>query len=146
MTNSHFRRWSALGALLFAAACSDVTDPAGIAGTYALVEAEGQALPAVVFDGETEAGHVVATALSGTMTLRSSTFTEQVVFNVVLNGADFGSAPVTVSGSYSAEGQLLTFEPDQGDPPVFTGTLSGGVLTTVEDSPDFGELELVWSR
>lgn len=146
MTSSHFMKRAALGMLLLATACSDVTDPDGIAGTYALIEAEGQALPAVVFDGQTEAGHVVATALSGTMTLRSSTYTERVVFNVVLNGADFGSAPVTVSGSYSADGQLLTFEPDQGEPPVFTGTLSGGVLTTVEDSGDYGELELVWRR
>lgn len=146
MTNGHWRKRAALGLVFLATACSDVTDPGGIAGTYALIEAEGQALPAVVFDGQTDAGHVVATALSGTMTLRSSTFTERVVFNLVLNGADLGSAPVTVSGSYSADGQLLTFEPDQGEPSVFTGTLSGGVLTTVEDSPEFGQLELVWTR
>lgn len=146
MTRSHFGKWAVLGAVLVTSACEDAIGPGGVAGTYHLEEANGQALPAVVFDGETELGHVVATALSGTMTLRSSTFTERVVFNIVFNGSDFGSEPIEMSGTYTADGQLLQFEPEDGTPPLFSGTLRGDVLTTVEESPDFGTLELVWSR
>jgi hypothetical protein len=116
--------------------------------TYDLVEAEGQPLPAVVFDGDTEFGHVVATAISGSITLRESTYTERIVFDITLDGGPFpgGDEPVVVNGDYSADGGLLTFEPDREDYPTFTGTLSGDVLTTVETDPQFGTLTLVWER
>ncbi len=126
-------------------ACSDVVDP-GTSDTYDLVEAEGQELPAVVFDGETEFGHMVATALSGSITLRETTYTERIVFDIVLDGTALGDEPVVVSGDYTAEGTLLTFDPDRAGSPTFTGILSGGVLTTEEVDPEFGPLTLVWQR
>jgi hypothetical protein len=146
MTRSHFGGWAVLAAGLMVAACEDATtDPGGVTGTYQLDAVNGEDLPAVVFDGERPEGHVVATALSGSLTLRSSTFTETIVFNLELNGQDFGSAPVTLTGTYLADGQFLTFEPD-GSAPTFTGTVSGGVLTTVENHPDYGVTDYVWSR
>lgn len=146
MTRSHFRKWAVLVAVVAVGGCEDATtDPGGITGTYELDAVNGAQLPAVVFDGERPEGHVVATALSGTLTLRSSTFTERIVFNLVLNGVDFGSAPVTLTGTYLADGQFLSFDPD-GSAPAFTGTVSGAVLTTVEDHPDYGVTEYRWSR
>ena len=127
------------------AACDDVTDI--IPGeTYDLVQAEGQELPAVVFDGETDFGHVIATAISGSITLRETTFTERVVFDITLEGTPLGEETVTLSGDYSADGPLLTFDPDRSGAPTFTGTRSGVTLTTVETHPDYGELTLVWQR
>lgn len=147
MTNGHTRQWAVLACVVALAACEDVTtNPSAAAGTYQLVEVNGEALPAVAFDGETSEGHVVATALSGTLTLRSTTFTERVVYNFVVNGADLGSGPATVTGSYELEGQLLTFDPDNDGVPTFSGTLTGGEVTTLETDPDLGVLELVWRR
>ena len=145
MTSSQFKRVAVVVGVLLAG-CADVTtDPAGVTGTYQLSEVNGESLPAVVFDGQRPEGHVVATALSGTITVRSTTFTERVVFNLVLNGHDLGSQPVELDGTYEADGQFLTFDPD-GSAPVFTGTVSGSVLTTVEEHPDFGVTEYVWVR
>lgn len=129
---------SALGA------CDDVTDI--IPGeTYDLVQAEGQELPAIVFEGEFEPfGEIVATAVSGSITLRESTYTERMVVDIEYDGGVFEGQPVVVRGDYSADGQILTFVPEEG--PQYTGTLSGTVLTTVEQHPDYGELTLVWQR
>lgn len=141
-------RWGSV-ALLCAATvlvgCEDVTEILP-GDTYELIEAEGQELPAVVFDQETEFGHMTATALSGTLTLEQSTYTERIVFNIVLDGEDLGDEPVVVNGDYVAEGQILTFDPDRAGSPTFTGTVSGNELTTVEEDPDFGVLTLVWQR
>ena len=141
-------RIRAAASLLFAAAiagCDDVTDI--IPGdTYDLVQAEGQDLPAVVFDQETEFGHLVATAVSGSMTLRESTYTERMVVDVTVDGAPFDGDVIVVSGEYTADGPLLTFHPDRAGTPSFTGTLSGVTLTTVEVDPEYGELTLVWQR
>ena len=142
------RKTAATAVLLLASAfvaCDDVTDI--IPGeTYELVEANGESLPAVVFDGELDPfGHVVATAVAGSITLRESTYTERFTIDITTNGQDFPGDPVTVRGDYTADGNLLTFEPED-DAPVFTGTLSGGTLTTVENHPDFGTLTLVWQR
>ena len=127
------------------AACDDVTDI--IPGeTYDLVQANGQELPAVVYDEETEFGHLIATAVSGSITLRESTYTQRIVFDVTLDGAPFGGEPIVVSGDYTADGPLLTFDPDRTGSPTFTGTLSGVTLTTVETDPEYGELTLVWQR
>ena len=146
MTWNRLAAVALLGAATLLAACEDVVDPDGTAATYDLVEGNGDAVPAVVFEGETEFGHMVATAVSGSMTLRESTYTERVVFEIELDGSSLGEEPLVVSGSYSADGSLLTFDPDRTDYPTFTGTLQGGVLTTVEQDPDFGTLTLVWER
>ena len=131
-------------AALSAGACEDLADPNGVNDTYVLTAAQGDPLPAVIFDGETEFGHLVATALSGSLTLRDVTFTERVVVDLVLDGNPLPGDPIIVSGSYSADGQILNFEPDQAGSPDFSGTLQGGVLTTVEVDPEFGELTLRW--
>lgn len=128
------------------AACEDATDPGGISGTYELIEAEGQAPPAVIFDGDTEFGHATATAHSGTLTLRGDRYTERLVVELELDGQSLGENAVVVTGDYTVDGQILEFDPDPAESAPFTGTLSGGVLTTLEVDPDFGELELVWSR
>ena len=136
-----------LAAAVLLAGCDDVTDIVP-GDTYELVEAEGQELPAVVFDQDTEFGPMVATAVSGSITLRESTFTERVVFDITVDGQPFpgGDEAVVVNGSYTADGNLLTFEPDRDDWPSYTGTLSGGTLTTVEVHPDLGTMTLVWQR
>lgn len=126
-------------------ACEDVVDPDGVRGTYELIEVEGQPLPAVMFDGQTEFGHVLATALSGSLTLREVTYTERVLVDIVLDGTPISEDVIVVEGQYSIDGQLLTFEPDNASP-VFTGTLQGGVLTTFEVDPEFGELMMTWQR
>ena len=142
------QRYAAAAVLLIASAlsaCDDVTDI--IPGeTYDLVQAEGQELPAVVFDGELDFGHVIATAVSGSITLRETTFTERIVFDITLDGAPLGEKSVTLTGDYSADGPLLTFDPDPSNSPTFTGTLSGVTLTTVETYEDYGELTFVWQR
>lgn len=142
--NRGIRGAALLAGALLLAGCEDVTG--GTADTYDLVEAEGQELPAVIFDGETEFGHMVATAISGSLTLQEATYTERIVVDIVLDDAPLGEEPIVVSGDYSVDGQILTFDPDRAGSPTFTGTLSGGVLTTVEDDPDFGQLTLVWER
>ena len=126
--------------------CDDVTDI--VPGeTYELFEANGDDLPAVIFDGEIEPfGHVVATAVDGSMTLRETTYTQRFTIDLVTDAGEFPGDPVTVRGEYSADGNLLTFDPEDDAAPVFTGTLSGSMLTTVENHPDFGTLTLVWQR
>ncbi|HEX6587960.1 MAG TPA: hypothetical protein VF039_02975 [Longimicrobiales bacterium] len=147
MTKGQIGRIAAAAALMAAVGCGDVTtDPTALTGTYDLVEVNGQALPALLFEGERPEGYVIATAISGTLTLRSTRFTERVVVNLNLDGADLGSAPVELSGDYIADGQLLSFDPDGASVPSFTGTVSGGLLTTVEDDPDYGVTEYVWNR
>ena len=126
-------------------ACSDVVGP-GAADTYELAEAQGQPLPAVVFEGDTEFGVMRATAVSGSITLRESTFTERVVFDIEVDGTSFGEDLIVVNGDYTADGALLTFDPEQAGSPTFTGTLTGNTLTTVEEDPQFGTLTLTWQR
>ena len=138
-----------IGLILLAglfAACEDVQD-VNPGDTYELVEAEGDPLPAVVFDGEMEGfGHVVATAVSGSITLRESTYTERFIIDLTIEGTEFPGDPVVIHGDYSANGSALTFVPDRNDYPEFEGTLSGDVLTTVEQHPELGSLTLVWQR
>lgn len=147
MTKGQSRvRWVVLAVVAGLAACEDATDPGGISGTYQLIEAEGQSLPAIIFDGETEFGHTTATALSGSLTLRGDRYTERLVVELELDGQSLGENTVVVTGDYTVDGQILEFDPDPAESASFTGTLSGGVLTTLEIDPDFGQLELVWSR
>lgn len=129
-------------------ACEDVVDPDGVPGTFELIEANGEPLPAVVFDGELQGfGHVVATVVSGSITLRQSDYTERIVSDLVVNGDPFLAPPLVVSGNYSIEGQLLSFEPtSHATYPDFTGTLEGDVLTTVEIDPQFGQTVFTWER
>ena len=134
------------GALLLGG-CEDALDPGGL-GTFDLVEANGEELPTVVFDQDTEFGHMVATAVSGSITLGGSRYTERMIVEVTVDGQPFpgGDRPVVVEGDYTIEGQILSFEPDRTDFPAFSGTLTadGTVLTTTEVDPDLGELNLVW--
>ena len=138
-----------LGLMLAASslvACDDVTDI--IPGeTYELVEANGQELPAVVFEGDMPPfGFVVATVVDGSITLRESTYSQELTFDIETESGEFPGDPVTVRGDYTADGNILTFDPDDATAPEFTGTLSGGTLTTVEDHPDFGTVTAVWQR
>ena len=137
-----------LAAALTLTACEDVTDPGGL-GTFTLVEANGQPLPSVVFDGDTEFGHMVATATAGSITLRGDNrFTERLTVDIVLEGAPLGEETVAVSGDYNVDGQLVSFDPEQAGSVDFTGTLSGDgtVLTTLEEDPEFGTLDLLWEQ
>lgn len=136
-----------LGGALVASSCSDVVDPDAVQGTYTLTAVHDDPLPAVAFDGETDFGHLVATATSGSLTLREATYTERIVFDLVLDGNPLPDGePVVINGDYSVDGQILSFEPNRTDYPDFTGTLEGGVLTTVEIDPDLGTLTLTWER
>lgn len=126
-------------------ACDDVSvDPTRT--EYQLTAVNGEPLPAVMFEGETEFGFLVATAQSGRLILREATYSERVVVDLVLDGNPFLGDEIESSGQYSVDGQLLTFDPDQAGHPNFTGTLQGGVLQTVETDPEFGELTLTWQR
>ena len=91
---------------------------------------------------------MVATALSGSMTLRESTYTERIVFEVTLDGEPFpgGDRSVVVSGDYTIDGQILNFDPEPAGSAEFSGTLSedGTVLSTTEVDPQFGQLDLLW--
>lgn len=133
-------------AALAAGACEDVVDPDGVRGTYDLVAVDGRSLPAVAFDSITEFGHLTATAVSGSMTLREISYTQRVVFDLALDGNALGEEPAIVHGEYSIDGQLLTFEPERADHPDFSGTLQGSTLTTTEVDPQFGQLTLTWQR
>ena len=140
------RRISAILCLALFAACDEL-DEITPGDTYELVEAEGEPLPAVVFEGELEGfGHVVATAVSGSITLRETTYTERFVIDLTTEAGEFPGDPIVIHGDYTADGALLTFEPDREDYPSFTGTLSGAVLTTTEVHPEMGTLTLVWER
>jgi hypothetical protein len=126
-------------------ACEDVSvDPTRT--EYQLTAVNGESLPAVMFDGETEFGHLVATAQSGRLILREVTYTQRVVVDLVLDGIPFEGDEIETTGQYSVDGQLLTFDPDTEGQPSFTGTLQGGVLQTVENDPEFGQLTLTWQR
>lgn len=136
-----------LATTLAIGACEDVVDPDSVQGTYTLTAVHGDPLPAVAFDGETAFGHLVATATSGSLTLREATYTERIAYDLLLDGDPVpASEPVVINGDYSIDGQILSFEPTSGDYPDFTGSLQGGVLTTVEIDPDLGELVLTWER
>lgn len=142
------KRWMA-GVVLFGGlgltACEDVSvDPTRT--EYELTAVNGEPLPAVMFDGETEFGYLVATAQSGRLILREVTYTQRIVVDLVLDGTPFVGDEIESTGQYSADGQLLTFDPDTDGQPTFTGTLQGGVLQTVETDPEFGELTLTWQR
>lgn len=141
----HACRFALIVATGFLAGCEDLQD-VGLGETYELVEANGQEVPAVVYDADTEFGHMVATAVSGSLTLRESTFTERVVFDITVDGTPFPGDPVVISGDYTADGPLLTFDPDRPGAATFTGTISGGILTTEEHDPQYGTLTLVWQR
>lgn len=134
-----------LAAALGLAGCEDVSvDPTRT--EYELTAVNGSALPAVMFDGETEFGHMVATAQSGRMILHEVTYSQRMVVDLVVDGVSFGGDEIQSSGQYSIDGQLLTFDPDVAGHPTFTGTLQGGVLETFEEDPEFGELTLTWHR
>ncbi|HUF13209.1 MAG TPA: hypothetical protein VMN78_08925 [Longimicrobiales bacterium] len=135
-----------LAGALALGACEDVTDPDSVRGTWELTAVDGDPLPAVMFDGETQFGHLVATALSGSLTLEEIDYTQRMAVDLVLDGTPLGDDQVVITGEYTVDGQLLSFEPDRTDYPDFTGTLQGGVLTTVEFDPEFGELSLRWER
>ena len=139
------------GALVLALAfgvsgCEDLADPDSPRTTYTLSAVNGEPLPAIMFEGDTEFGHVVATAQSGILTLRETTYSERMIVDLVVDGAAFPGDEIVSSGSYSIDGQLLTFDPDQAGRPTFTGTLQGGVLEIVEHDPDFGDLALTWEQ
>ena len=134
-----------LGAALVLGGCEDAgVDPART--EYELTAVNGEPLPAVMFDGETDFGHLVATALSGRLILHEITYTQRVVVELELDGVSFGGDEIRSDGEYSIDGQLLTFDPDTEGYPSFTGVLQGGVLETVEQDPEFGELTLTWQR
>jgi len=148
---------STKGAALLAAvvvllpACEDVTGSLGGArGTYDLAEANGEALPTVIYDGPYQVGSVtfdaVVTATAGTLVLRDDTFEETLEYALVLDGNSFPPDEVTISGDYSVQGVLYTFDPGAAGVPSFTGTLQGSTLTTVETSPDFGTTTYTWVR
>ena len=142
------RKVAYLGLVAMAAltGCDDVTDI--IPGeTYELVEANDQPVPAIVFEGEIPPfGQVIATVVEGSITLRETTYTQRLTFDLETDGGQFPGDPVTVRGDYTADGNLLTFDPEDEDAPTFTGTLSGGTLTTVENHPDYGTITAVWQR
>lgn len=138
--------WAVVVAAFATTACEDLVDADSIAGSYDLVEVNGERLPAVMFEGETEFGYLVATAESGLIRLRASTFTQVIEVSATLDGTAFPAGDVENSGDYSVDGQLLTFDPETPGRPTFTGTLTGSTLFTSETDPDFGELSLTWSR
>lgn len=134
---------------LLAAACEDAAGPVGgVRGTWTLTEADGAPLPAVVFDDTANYGGarvpLKATVLSGELELRAATYRETLTIDLVVDGNPLGAEETTITGSYTADEPFLSFDPDRGDLPAYSGTLEADALTTVETQPTFGSVALRW--
>ena len=131
-----FRRGLRLGfgvlAIAGASACGDdggPTDPsARVQGEYALRTFDGQPLPLVVWDEESEKLEL----LSGSMELRSQ---NRFLWRMETRYTFFGEVDTDVDlvdGTFAVDGGTITFTSDGES---LTGTLSGNTLTL--ELPDF---------
>lgn len=128
------------------AACEDAAGPTGgVRGTYDLVRVNGNPLPEVFIDLDVSGTPLTITMLSGELTLRGETYTEEWVVNTLLGESDLGVDTLSANGSYSVDGQLISFEPDAGT--SFGGTIQGNTITATEVEPSYDvEVGLTWTK
>jgi hypothetical protein len=119
------------------AACDDSTPtgPTTIEGTYILVSANSQGLPAVVSQG----ANFLQEVTGGSVELRGDrTFTWRTDYRYTQSGLATTSTS-SGSGTYSLADTAITFASEPGSERL-TGTLSNGVLTMRAD------VELVYRK
>jgi lipocalin-like protein len=126
------RRIALLGlvAVALAACNNDSTAPNGSAiGSYTLVTVNGSSLP-VNFGNGTVTSDVLTLSANGT-------YTDQTVYS--------GSGTQVEQGNWSISNNLITFN-DQTDGIVYTGSLSGNVLTESFSVNGGGSITEVYQR
>lgn len=123
-----------LVASAFVAACDDsninLIIPSRTSGTFILVSANGQSLPAVIVDSVNPPLRIAV--LSGSITLNTdNTFGDVAVFSRT-EGSVVTRNTVACSGTFVVNGNVLTFQEfvSDGCGDRFTGVLSGNTLTT----------------
>ena len=106
-----------------------------IVGTYALQSAADKALPAVIYEEkEGEEVLVRVSILSGSLTLKQDgKFEGTLNVRWFFEGEGEDDTPIPASGTYTRNGNTLTFVSDDPEDPQFTGTVSGGVANLTID-------------
>jgi hypothetical protein len=139
----HLRRGRALGVLLTAAvvACGgDSTGPESIEGTYTLETINARALPVVVQQDAVAKVEVTA----GAITLGPGTRWSIGLTARTTAGADISTMSVTLDGTWTRSGSILTLTTDDGDSE--TVVLSGRTLTLQGEAGEAGSGSWVFRR
>lgn len=139
----------ALAAVL--AACGgDATEPGAddvAAGTYVLVSANGEALPAIAVTWEDVSGTWQARIRSGTLTLGGGTYEADFVVDLLVDGKEsLADVPFTYKGTYSTSGARVTLNAANPAHGSTEGTLDGDVLTVSQAIENYGTFTAVYHR
>jgi hypothetical protein len=114
-----------------------------VTGNYALLQVDGKALPATIFDDVVEdEGQQIQLKLqiaSGNLVLEGNgRFSGTLRLRITANGQTQEESLPT-SGSYERAGSTITFESDDAEDPVFQGTIAGGRLDVRLDLLEEGQ-------
>ena len=117
-------------------ACGGDDDPTGpsdsIYGTYALETVQGQALPAIIL----QVGNDLLEATAGSARLNSdNTWSASITLRLTEAGVVTTSTEGS-SGTFTINNNTLQLT-DPSDGSVVTGSVSGNVLTVIEDNVSF---------
>ncbi len=139
-------------ALVATSACKDDKSPTGNnpppadqnIGTYQLDKVDGDALPAVLFDGDVDVEgtvvHLTIELTAGSMTLAANgSFNGSMTLKLTVDDAAPETETAPVSGTYAVNGNSITLTSSDPEDPQVTGTIANGQLSVAIDLLETGE-------